>query len=228
MTAVFAHRGCTGRVHREHPGGLRRGPAAGGRRGRARRAPDAPTGPWSSTTTPRSPGVGPRRPSWRCADLPGPRAAPGRRAGRLRGHGGQRRDQERARRPGYDPGEAVAALTAAAIERGRLDRAGRRLVLPARDAPGRAGRRRPAGARARCWRVRRRPGPALGRGRRGGLPGRAPLRDRGRRPDLVAQAHAAGLAVNVWTVNAARRPASRWSSWGWTRSSPTGCARRWP
>ena len=55
------------------------------------------------------------------------------------GHGGQRRDQERPPGPGWDPGEAVAALTAAAIEEaGWTDRV-HRLVVPGRP---------------RCWRCR--------------------------------------------------------------------------
>ena len=116
--------------------------------------------------------------------------------------------------PGWDAGEAVAALTAAADRGGRLDRPGHRVVVPGRHAAGRAGGRRP-------------PGPGRAVGLRRPIPSRpSPRRRRpGFRavhpfvtsvdPELVERAHARGLAVNVWTVNAPTTCAP-WSRWGWT------------
>ena len=102
--------------------------------------------------------------------------------------------------PGHDPGETVAAVTAAAIaEAGWTERV---IVssFQAEHVAGRPGGRQPAGARhpvAVPDRHRCRTGPGGGRG----LVGRPSVRDRGR-PELVKRAQAAGLAVNVWTVNA--------------------------
>ena len=49
--------------------------------------------------------------------------------------------------PGWDEGEAVAALDGGGDRGGGLDRPGARLVLPAGDTAGRAGRRRAPGPR---------------------------------------------------------------------------------
>ena len=63
--------------------------------------------------------------------------------------------------PGWDPGEAVAALTAAAIEEAGWTRAGHRVVLPGGDAARRAGGGRPPGPRARSGASPPRSEPAL-------------------------------------------------------------------
>ena len=65
---------------------------------------------------------------------------------------------------------------------------------------GGAGGRRPAWRWAPCG-VRRRPRARAGRGGRGRVPRRPPLRP-SVTPSWWTRAHAAGLAVNVWTVNA--------------------------
>jgi glycerophosphoryl diester phosphodiesterase len=102
--------------------------------------------------------------------------------------------------PGWDPGEAVAALTAAAIEEaGWTDRvivssfqATTLRAVQAADA------RLVLGA---LWGFTAEPGPALeeaaGAGFRAVHPFVASVT-----PELVQRAHAAGLAINVWTVNA--------------------------
>ena len=103
--------------------------------------------------------------------------------------------------PGYDPGEAVAALTAAAIdEAGWTERVIVSSFQPAtlravQVADGRL-------ALGALWGFAQRP-----RARPGRRPTAAGFR--AVHPfvlsvdaELVAQAHAAGLAVNVWTVNA--------------------------
>ncbi len=101
---VLAHRGGIGALAREHPRGLRRRPARRGRRRGARRPPDAPTGRWSSTTTPRSRDRGhPRAPARRAPGLgPHPRARPRRLCRGRR----QRGDQEHPHRPRLRPGRA--------------------------------------------------------------------------------------------------------------------------
>ena len=77
------------------------------------------------------------------------RPAAGRRAGGLRGHGGQRRDQERPPGPGMGPGRGGGGADGGRHRRGGLDGAGPRLVLPDGHAAGGAGRRRPPGASVR-------------------------------------------------------------------------------
>ncbi len=103
--------------------------------------------------------------------------------------------------PGWDAGEAVAALTAAAIEEaGWTDRV---IVSSFQVATLRAVQAADARlALGALWGFGADPGP-------GAWP-RPPRRGSGRStpsslsvtPELVGRAHAAGLAVNVWTVNA--------------------------
>jgi glycerophosphoryl diester phosphodiesterase len=102
--------------------------------------------------------------------------------------------------PGWDEGEAVAALTATAIEEaGWTDRV---LVSSFESATLRAVRA--ADERLRIgalwgWAVE--PGPALAEATEAGFRAVHPFVTFVT-ADLVAQAHAAGLALNVWTVNA--------------------------
>ena len=107
-----------------------------------------------------------------------PRAAPGRRPGRLRRHGGQRRDQERPPGPGVGRRRGRGGPHGGGHRGGRVDRPGHRLVVPGHDAPRRAGGRRAPGAR-RALGLRGRTGAGPRRGRRGRVPGRPPLRDVG-------------------------------------------------
>ena len=110
------------RVRREHPRGLRRGPAAGCRRRRARRAPDGRRGAGRPPRR-RDPRARRRSPSsaWptcpptcRCWPTSWPSAT---------AWWSTSRSRTPRRIPGWDPGEAVAALTAAAIdEAGWTDR----------------------------------------------------------------------------------------------------------
>jgi glycerophosphoryl diester phosphodiesterase len=102
--------------------------------------------------------------------------------------------------PGYDPGEAVAALTAAAIEEaGWSDRvivsSFQATTLRAVQA---ADGRLALGA---LWGFATDPGPALEEAVGAGLRAVHPFVTTAT-PELVARAHSAGLAVNVWTVNA--------------------------
>jgi glycerophosphoryl diester phosphodiesterase len=102
--------------------------------------------------------------------------------------------------PGWDEGEAVAALTAAVIEEaGWADRV---IVSSFQPATLRAVRaadpRLPLGA---LWGWTAEPGPALAEAVDSGFRAVHPFVTLAN-GDLVAQAHAAGLAVNVWTVNA--------------------------
>ncbi len=102
--------------------------------------------------------------------------------------------------PGYDPGEAVAALTAAAIdEAGWTERVIVSSFQPAtlravQVADGRL-------ALGALWGFGSDPGPALEEATAAGFRAVHPF-VLSVTPELVAQAHAAGLAVNVWTVNA--------------------------
>jgi glycerophosphoryl diester phosphodiesterase len=102
--------------------------------------------------------------------------------------------------PGWDEGEAVAALTATAIEEaGWTDRV---LVSSFQSATLRAvqaaDERLPIGA---LWGWAAEPGPALAEAVASGFRAVHPFVTLVT-ADLVAHAHAAGLAVNVWTVNA--------------------------
>ena len=102
--------------------------------------------------------------------------------------------------PGWDHGEAVAALTAAAIEEaGWTDRViVSSFQLTTLRAVQAADARLALGA---LWGFGAEPGPALaeaaGAGFRAVHPFVASVT-----PELVERAHEAGLAVNVWTVNA--------------------------
>jgi glycerophosphoryl diester phosphodiesterase len=102
--------------------------------------------------------------------------------------------------PGWDPGEAVAALTAAVI-----DEAGwttRVLVSSFQTATLRAVQaadgRLALGA---LWGFGAEPGPALAAAAEAGFGAVHPF-VLSVDPELVTRAHAMGLAVNVWTVNA--------------------------
>ena len=102
--------------------------------------------------------------------------------------------------PGWDEGEAVAALTATAIEEaGWTDRV---LVSSFQPATLRAVQvadgRLPIGT---LWGWAAEPGPALAEAVEAGWRAVHPFVTLVT-ADLVAQAHDAGLAVNVWTVNA--------------------------
>ena len=126
---------------------------------------------------------------------------------------------------GWDPAEAVAALTAAAIdEAGWTERVIVSSFQPAtllavQAADGRL-------ALGALWGFAADPGPALAEAVAAGFRAVHPFVTVVT-PELVAEAHAAGLAVNVWTVNAPMT-CGRWWIWGWTRSSPTGSVPRSP
>ena len=101
---------------------------------------------------------------------------------------------------GWDPTEAVAALTAAAIEEaGWTERVIVSSFQPAtlravQAADGRL-------ALGALWGFATEPGPALAEAAAAGFRAVHPFVT-AVTPELVAEAHAAGLAVNVWTVNA--------------------------
>jgi glycerophosphoryl diester phosphodiesterase len=102
--------------------------------------------------------------------------------------------------PGWDAGEAVAALTAAAIEEaGWTDRV---IVSSFQVATLRAVQvadgRLALGA---LWGFGRDPGPGLTEAAEAGFRAVHPFVT-SVEPELVDRAHALGLAVNVWTVNA--------------------------
>ena len=104
--------------------------------------------------------------------------------------------------PGWDAGEAVAALTAAAIEEAGWTDAG--ASCPRSSSPPCAPCRRPtaalrSGALWGFWPTR----PAWRRPAEAGIGAVHPFVDRDTRAGR--DAHAMGLAVNVWTVNARRR-----------------------
>jgi glycerophosphoryl diester phosphodiesterase len=102
--------------------------------------------------------------------------------------------------PGWDPGEAVAALTAAGIEEaGWTDRViVSSFQVPTLLAVQAADPRLALGA---LWGFAVDPGLALAEAADAGFRAVHPfVTSVG--ADLVARAHAAGLAVNVWTVNA--------------------------
>lgn len=102
--------------------------------------------------------------------------------------------------PGFDPEETVAALTAAAIDEagwteGVIVSSFQPATLRAvQVADGRL-------ALGALWGFGSEPGPALEEAVAAGLRAVHPF-VLSVTPELVAQAHAAGLAVNVWTVNA--------------------------
>jgi glycerophosphoryl diester phosphodiesterase len=103
--------------------------------------------------------------------------------------------------PGWDVGEAVAPLTAAAIEEaGWTDRVivssfQVTTLLAVQAADGRL-------ALGALWGFGDEPGPALADAAAAGFRAVHPFVT-SVTPELVERAHAAGLAVNVWTVNAA-------------------------
>jgi glycerophosphoryl diester phosphodiesterase len=102
--------------------------------------------------------------------------------------------------PGWDPAEAVAGLTAAAIEEaGWTDRVivssfQPTTLLAVQAADGRL-------ALGALWGFATESGPALAEAAAAGFRAVHPFVT-SVTPELVADAHAAGLAVNVWTVNA--------------------------
>src|SRR6185437_16173883 len=100
---------------------------------------------------------------------------------------------------GWDAGEAVAALTAAAIEEaGWTDRV---IVSSFQPATLRAVQAAdPRLALGALWAFGDDPGPALDEAAAAGLRAVHPF-VLSVTPELVRRAHAAGLAVNVWTVN---------------------------
>jgi len=102
--------------------------------------------------------------------------------------------------PGWDAGEAVAALTAAAIEEaGWTDRVivSSFQVTTLRAVQAADGRL----ALGALWGFGAEPGPALADAAAAGFRAVHPFVT-SVTPELVDRAHAAGLAVNVWTVNA--------------------------
>jgi glycerophosphoryl diester phosphodiesterase len=102
--------------------------------------------------------------------------------------------------PGWDAGEAVAALTAAAIEeagwtsRVIVSSFQMATLLAVQAADGRL-------ALGALWGVGAEPEPALAAAAEAGFVAVHPF-VMSVNPDLVGRAHAMGLAVNVWTVNA--------------------------
>ena len=102
--------------------------------------------------------------------------------------------------PGWDPAEAVAALTAAAIEEaGWTDRVIVSSFQPATLlAVQVADSRLALGA---LWGFATEPGPALAQAAAAGFRAVHPFVT-SVTPELLSEAHSAGLAVNVWTVNA--------------------------
>ena len=102
--------------------------------------------------------------------------------------------------PGWDPGEAVAALVAAAIdEAGWTDRViVSSFQVPTLRAVQAADPRLALGA---LWGFATEPGPALAEAAEAGFRAVHPFVS-SVAPDLVERAHRAGLALNVWTVNA--------------------------
>ena len=102
--------------------------------------------------------------------------------------------------PGWDPGEAVAALTAAAIEEaGWTDRVivSSFQVATLRAVQAADGRL----ALGALWGFAAEAGPALAEAAAAGFGAVHPF-VLSVDPELVERAHAMGLAVNVWTVNA--------------------------
>ena len=102
--------------------------------------------------------------------------------------------------PGWDPGEAVAALVAATIdEAGRTDRViVSSFQVPTLRAVQAADPRLALGT---LWGFATQPGPALAEAADAGFRAVHPFVS-SVDPDLVRRAHDAGLALNVWTVNA--------------------------
>jgi glycerophosphoryl diester phosphodiesterase len=102
--------------------------------------------------------------------------------------------------PGWDPGEAVAALVAAAIaEAGWADRV---IVSSFQVSTLRAVQAAdPSLALGALWSFATQPGPALAEAADAGFRAVHPFVS-SVDLDLVRRAHAAGLALNVWTVNA--------------------------
>ncbi len=101
--------------------------------------------------------------------------------------------------PGWDAGEAVAALTAAAIdEAGWIDRVivSSFQVTTLRAVQAADGRL----ALGALWGFGAEPGPALAQAAAAGFRAVHPFVT-SVTPELVERAHGAGLAVNVWTVN---------------------------
>ena len=116
--------------------------------------------------------------------------------------------------PGWDAGEAVAALTAAAIDEAGWTRPGHRLVVPAGHAAGGAGGRRAAGA-GRAVGLRDDPGPALGTRPPSGLRAVHPF-VLSVTPELVDAGPRTGPGRQRLDGQRPRRPARPWWSWAWT------------
>ena len=102
--------------------------------------------------------------------------------------------------PGWDPGEGVAALVAATIEEaGSADRViVSSFQVPTLRAVQAADPHLALGA---LWGFAAQPGPALAEAAAAGFRAVHPFVS-SVDPDLVGRAHGAGLALNVWTVNA--------------------------
>jgi len=102
--------------------------------------------------------------------------------------------------PGWDPGEAVAALTAAAIEEAGWTE---RVVVSSFQAATLRAVQAADGrlALGALWGFATEPGAALSEALSAGFRAVHPFVT-AVTPELVERAHASGLAVNVWTVNA--------------------------
>ena len=185
--------------HREHPRGLRRRPPAGGRRGRARRPPQRrrrPGGPPRPGDPRRRAGGRARgpRPAGRGA---APRPTPWRSA---RGWWSTSRSRTRPASRATTPTRRSSVATAAAIvECGWAER----VIVSSFHRPSLDAVRSADPAWPSAGSSGRPPTPrALEPAAAGRLPGAPPLRDRGRRRRWSSGPTPAGLAVNVWTVNA--------------------------
>ena len=196
MTAVFAHRGCTegfaentleafAEARRLGADGVELDVrlTADGALAIHHDADIPGLGPWPSSWSPTCPPTSP------CWPTPWPSA---------RAWWSTSRSRTR-RGPGLDPSEAVAALTAAAIDEagwtsGSWSRPSRRHAAggPGGGQPAGAGHPVGLGDEAEA---------ALARAAEAGCGAVHPFVS-SVDPELVERAHAAGLAVNVWTVNA--------------------------
>ena len=158
---------------------------------------------------------------------PRPRPPAGRCPGGLRGHGGQRGDQERPGNAGTRSRRDGGGRHGGGHCRGGLDRSGDRLVVPGRARCGPSRRPTAGSPLGVLWPFLTDIEAGLALAVAEGWSAVHPFVTEAT-PELVERAQGAGLAVNVWTVNARQDLVDTGRSWGSRRSSRIAWSTRCP